>query len=166
MIFDFGAYVIDVDVEKTADYYRNDSITTCDCLACRNFNCLAPNFPQEVRHFLTQLGLDPARPQELSVDYAPTKNTMCYSGFYYLCGTALQFRKIWIQESEKRYRFNDACMMPIHDDFAVCFSEPWFGVVDVDFPKPIVELHFTCILPWVMEEPHHYHTQIGDDENA
>ncbi len=166
MIFDFDTYIIDIDVAKTADYHRNVSRITCDCQACRNFDRIANDFPKEFRQLLEKLGVDPAKPQVLSVDYAPSQQTLAYSGFYYLCGTILQGKEAWIQDEPKHYHFDDTCLLQISDHYAVFFSEPRHGVVDVNFPKPVVELQFVCTLPWVLEEPHHYHLQLGEVDHA
>ena len=165
MIFDIGIYQLDVDIEKTTSYHRNDSRITCDCLGCRNFDRAAASLPQEVRQFLERLGVDPVKPEELSIDYAPTKKTMAYSGFYYLCGTMLKGKEAWIEE-QGIYRLDEQCLIQISDDYAVCFAEPRHGIVDVNFPKPIIELQYICTLPWLMDEPHDYHNQLGDVENA
>lgn len=166
MIFDFGMYVVDIDIEKTANYHRNDSRITCDCLGCRNFDRAVASFPQEVRQFLERLGADPVKPEVLSIDYAPTKKTMAYSGFYYLCGTILKGREAWTKDEQGMHHVDEQRLLQIRDDYAVYFTEPRHGVVDADFPKPIVELQYVCTLPWLMEEPHSYHNQLGDVDNA
>ena len=160
MIFDFGMYVIDIDVEKTAAYHQKDSRITCDCLGCRNFDGAVRKLPLEILGFFEKLGVDPAKPEVLSIDYAPSKETMAYSGFYYLCGTVMKGEDPWKQVGAGAFQLDEKCLLPMGQDFAVYFAAPRHGIVDPDFPKPILELQFICTLPWTMEQLHHYHNQL------
>lgn len=166
MIFDFGMYEIDLDIEKTADYHHNDSRLMCDCLGCRNFKRAVATFPQELSAFLESLGVDPAKPEILSIDYAPSNHTMAYSGFYYLCGTILRGKEIWIQDGPEARHLDEQCRLQVSSDYSAWFTVPFHAVANSDFPQPIVALHFVCTLPWLMQEPHIYHGQLGDVENA
>ena len=166
MILHFGDYVLDVDMEKTRAYHQSDHRITCDCMGCRNFDHAVPRLPHAVHQFFEEIGVDPAKPEVVSIDYAPSKETMAYSGFYYLCGTVLQGKEAWIKDDEKHFHFDETCLLQISDDFAVYFAKPLHGIVNPDFPKPIIELQYICTLPWLMEEPHSYHYQLGDVEHA
>ena len=86
MVFEQGVYVIAHDPEKTRAFYAQASDTLCDCSGCRNFRAAADRFPQALRSFLQQFGIDPAKPAEMSVLYAPAKDELCYNGFYHFCG--------------------------------------------------------------------------------
>ena len=57
---------MDVDVDKTIQYYREHSL--CDCPACRNFYAqVASAFPN-LTAFLSELGADVSRPDETGWD--------------------------------------------------------------------------------------------------
>lgn len=160
MMFDFGKYVIDVDVEKTAAYHKADSRDICDCLGCRNFDRAATELAPEILAFFEKLGVDPAKPESLSIDYAPSKETMAYSGFYYLCGTVIRGENPWKQVGDRCFQLDDQYLLPLGQTFSVCFAAPRYGILDPDFPKPVLELQFICTLPWRMEQLHHYHDQL------
>lgn len=160
MIFDFGMYVIDIDVEKTAAYHQKDSRITCDCLGCRNFDGAVRKLPLEILGFFEKLGVDPAKPEVLSIDYAPSKETMAYSGCYYLCGRMLRGENPWKQVSAGCFQLDERYSLSLGQNFFVWFSEPCHGILDPAFPKPVLEMQFSCILPWRMEQPHSYHNYL------
>lgn len=166
MILNFEDYVLDVDIEKTRAYHKSDERITCNCPGCRNFNRAVPEFPHAVHQLFEEIGADPAKPEVLSLDYAPSKETMAYSGFYYLCGTVLSGPEPWREVAANHFQIDEQCLLHISDDFDVCFSTPRHGIANPDFPKPIVELQFFCTLPWLLEEPHIYQDQLGDVENT
>ncbi len=60
MIFTFGQYKIDVDVEKTKEFYSNAKTvsTGCSCDGCLNFEKAVGKLPKEVRTFFADLGID------------------------------------------------------------------------------------------------------------
>ena len=86
MVFEQGVYVIEHEPEKTRAFYAQASDTLCDCSGCRNFRGAISQMPQKLRAFLEQFGIDPAKPAEMSVLYAPAKDELCYNGFYHFCG--------------------------------------------------------------------------------
>lgn len=157
MVFNFEKYVIDIDTEKTEAYYRTENRITCDCLGCRNFDRVATELPPEVLAFFEKLGVDPVKPEVLSIDYAPSKETMAYSGFYYLCGVVIRGENPWKQVGDGCFQLDDQYTLPIGRDFFVWFAAPRHGILDPDFPKPVMEMSFSCIFPWRMEQPHGYH---------
>ena len=55
VIFSNQGCTIDVDGEKTREYYR--SISLCDCLTCRNFYAQAQNALPELKEFLGRYGV-------------------------------------------------------------------------------------------------------------
>lgn len=57
-------YVLDVDVEATRDYYKEHSL--CDCGYCRNFYQQANERLPKLCAFLSELGADVSRPDEMS----------------------------------------------------------------------------------------------------
>jgi len=75
-------YIFSVDIERTQAYYRTHSL--CDCACCRNFYALAKiSFP-ELDTFLSQFGVDIARPDEIGcveeenqIDYTFVAYTVC-----------------------------------------------------------------------------------------
>ena len=58
--------IMDVDVEKTIEYYRDHSL--CDCPACQNFYAQAATALPKLNEFLSELGVDISRPDETGWD--------------------------------------------------------------------------------------------------
>ena len=55
--------ILDIDFETTVQYYREHSL--CDCSECRNFYAQAREKFPKLSVFLTELGVDPQRPDEI-----------------------------------------------------------------------------------------------------
>ena len=53
MVFQFGNSVVDLDIEKTGDFYRSSRIITdvCSCEDCRNFVVGAEKLNGEISEF-------------------------------------------------------------------------------------------------------------------
>ncbi len=70
MIFEFGRYKVDVDVEKTKHFYENAQTVSkgCSCDGCQNFEQAAVILPQSVRRFFTNLGVDVRKVSEFSAN--------------------------------------------------------------------------------------------------
>ena len=60
MIFQFGEYKIDVDVEKTRQFYDRAKTVSegCQCDGCLNFERAVDKLPQNIRDFFSALGVD------------------------------------------------------------------------------------------------------------
>ena len=63
MIIKKEDYVMDVDIEQTKGYYTSNLL--CDCPSCRNYYTQVKNNFRLLNHFLLELGVDIARPDEL-----------------------------------------------------------------------------------------------------
>ena len=77
-------YVFSVDTEKTKKYYEIH--TLCNCAYCRNFYAQAKDKFPKLSAFLSEFGVDIAKPDEtLSVE---TDNAIDYISIdYTVCGT-------------------------------------------------------------------------------
>ena len=61
MLFRFGNFSIDVDVERTRKYYAESSRTLtegCDCILCQNFRAAYESLDTEIKRFFDNLGVD------------------------------------------------------------------------------------------------------------
>jgi hypothetical protein len=154
MVFEQGVYVIAHDPEKTRAFYAQASDTLCDCSGCRNFRGAISQMPQKLRAFLEQFGIDPAKPAEMSVLYAPAKDELCYNGFYHFCGEIREGRDAYIQTGEKSFELDQRYILALDDDSV------WFRsdcqLLDPDFPHHAVQAEVVFCLPWVLEEENDY----------
>lgn len=156
MIFDIGIYQLDVDVEKTAAFYRADGDITCDCAGCRNYAKAVAELPASVAQFFHQFGIDPAKPIEVSATPAVCEDFVYYSGFYYICGTYQENKEHRTPDAEKEAQFNQPSWMDLDDDRSVYFIKPRWGVLDNNFPTPVIQMEIGFTLPWVLDEPNPY----------
>ena len=71
MIFNFNDYVLDVDVEKTREFYNSDDcpVTSlgCVCDGCRNYDKAIMTASASVLDFLREFGIDPKKPGEVFI---------------------------------------------------------------------------------------------------
>ena len=88
MIFQLGRYTIDVDVEKTKDFYASAvaSNEICSCPCCQHFPNAIMSCSTIIVDFLNNLGIDPRKPGEVFGD-----KYNC-SGWYHIVGTLLNGR--------------------------------------------------------------------------
>lgn len=83
MIFQFGEYKIDVDVEKTRQFYDRAKTVSegCQCDGCLNFERAVDKLPQNIRDFFSALGVDMKKICECYVYCAKDENTLYYGAF-------------------------------------------------------------------------------------
>ena len=140
-----GPYRLEVDAAATRAYYaaHNEPWITCDCAGCRNFAEAVKSLPETVRDLFRQLGLDPAKVQELCY-YTGTERTIAGDCWYHLVGRVLKGAP---QPGEYPY--------DLAEGFSVGFKNPC-DLLPEDFPRPCCQMNFGFVLPWVLEEPNPY----------
>lgn len=155
MIFEFGSYRMDVDVERTRRWYEAAPTVSqcCDCDGCVNYERAADLFPESVKSFFAALGSDMKKPCEVYVNCANRDGTrLWYGGWWHLCGKLLsaQEEKWSVAEGEPfgpggfRVWFREEC---------VCLPE--------DFPQSAFELELDADIPWVLEKENTYERDRG-----
>ena len=91
MIFQFGRYTLDVDVEKTKAFYdSNRSVATdeaCSCARCQLFPHAVMSSSDAILEFLRRLGVDPRKPGEVFGYSDDETDRHQYSGWYHIVGT-------------------------------------------------------------------------------
>lgn len=78
MIFQFGEYKIDVDVENTRQFYDRAKTVSegCQCDGCLNFERAVDKLPQNIRDFFSALGVDMKKSANV-MSIAPKTKTRC-----------------------------------------------------------------------------------------
>lgn len=160
MIFEFGEYKLDIDVDRTHRFYETyetvDDSLGCNCAGCRNFRIVYSSIPDTVQGFFRQLGVDIGKPTELTAYNSSDGNLTFYDGFYHICGTILAGKDPWLQVGEGVYQLNEEYTLNLTNDFLVFFTEKC-ALVDPDFPTPVIQMEVRCNLPWGLDEPNPYH---------
>ena len=144
MIFRFGRYTLDVDVEKTKAFYNSNlSVTTsesCSCDRCQRFPAAIMASSSDILSFLYSLGIDPRKAGEV-YGYLDEEH---YSGWYHIVGRLLDGRI-----SGKVCDADNAFIPDEKSEFMVWFGDDRekMGWIEKGFPEPIVEMDFEAVLP-------------------
>lgn len=160
MIFEYGVYKLDVDVDRTRQFYEAAENILCDCAGCRNF-AKAQRLISGVAHpFFQQFGIDFGKPIEMSAINSADGNMTLYDGFYYICGTILAGKNPWQQAGENMRQLDAQYVLKPDDNLQLYFTEEQF-LIDTDFPAPVVQMNVNCSIPWVLQEANPYHDPIA-----
>jgi len=138
-------WILKVDDVKTKEYY--DGITVeegCNCDYCKNYIKNCENFSQEVLNFYKMLGIDPQKEGEFMEYYKPATNEHLYMGFYHLVGEIVQKPRDGIG------KWDDLNIIKV-DNVKFTFTDA-LDLVPKNFPKPVIQLEFEVMLPWLLEE--------------
>lgn len=157
MIFEFGKFKVDIDVEKTKQFYENAEKVSksCSCDGCQNFEQAVEILPQSVNGFFANLGIDIRKVCECYVNCTNTNETLLYGGFCHACGTLLNGKSAWKKSSETSSYWNDEVTFTISDDFYVSFKND-VALLETDFPLPVIQLEFSANIPWVLDKKNTY----------
>lgn len=155
MIFDIGIYQLDIDAEKTKLFYTNADGIGCDCDGCRNYAQAVKSLPSPVLQFFHQFGIDPEKPAEVYANYAPSKDTVHYGGFYHVCGTILAGTEPWVYVDPNCYHLDDQYQIQLSNDHSVYITQQ-IHLLENGFPQPVIQIEIVFIMPWVLNEPNPY----------
>lgn len=139
-----GNWVLDIDAEKTKKYY--DSITVeegCNCAYCRNYIKNCKSFSKEVLDFYAVLGIDPQKEGEF-MEFETDTDKHLYMGFYHLVGEIVE------KPDVNSSKWDDVNIVEINN-VEFTFTDE-LDLVPDDFPRPVIQLEFEVMLPWVLEE--------------
>lgn len=89
MTYEFGKYKVEIDIEKTRDFYEQaENITgACTCDGCVNFEQATGVFPFEVRKFFSNIGVDIRKAAEIIPYTSENNGSTNGNTFYYPLGT-------------------------------------------------------------------------------
>ena len=158
MIFEFGKYILDVDVEKTRDFYnRVEKITDgCDCAGCRNYEKWAISTDNKIKHVFYQMGAQIEKATEVYVNWVNKDESVFYGGFYHLCGKILQGCQVWDEINEKHCVLNEDVFLELGDNYRVAFTEDIL-LIEENFPMPVIQIEILANIPWVLSEECDYY---------
>lgn len=163
--FELGQYKVDIDVDRTRDFYEQASVISegCTCAGCLNFESAVNTLPLEVRDFFTKIGVDLQKACEVYVNCGNDDGTLSYGGFLHICGTLCEGESAWIKKSETLSYLNEEMMFRVTDSFRISVQESCSRLED-DFPEPALQVEISADIPWVLEEnnPYLFLGQISD----
>jgi hypothetical protein len=157
MIFEFGQYQIDIDVDRTKSFYENAPLVSegCSCSGCRNYEKAIMTLPAKVIGFFSNLGVDMRKVSEVYVNCNNHDGSLFYGGFYHLCGTLLAGKSAWVPNGPTISHWEEAQVFRVLNDFHVSFQREC-SLLEDDFPRPALQLEISANIPWVLLEENKY----------
>lgn len=157
MIFEFGKYKVDIDVEKTKQFYEKAETVDegCSCDGCQNFSQAVDCVLPAVKNIFANLGIDMRKVRECYVNCTNQDGTLLYGGFCHLCGNLISGESAWIKCRKAYSHWDEAETFAISDDFHVSFQNE-VAMLETDFPLPVIQLEFSVNMPWVLEKESSY----------
>ena len=165
MIFRFGNYTLDVDVERTRAFYERDDVKTtseqCVCQGCQNYDGAILTASATVLDFLRSMGIDPRKPAEVFnvTGMQEADGTIWYNGWFHVCGTLVESPETvneTMHENGSRslsYRW-ELGYRPDPDYPFVLLPTREISLLPEGFPAPALELEMDTRLPWVLSAPY------------
>ena len=127
---------MDIDVEKTKEYYKTHSL--CDCPSCRNYYAQVKDRFPLLDKFLLELGVSIDRPDEMGCVELQNEIQYLFAS-YTVCGKILELDKYKIDLNDGGLFLN----IVIGDYFVPNEQKTDYFVVAV----------YNIVLPWVLNEP-------------
>ncbi len=145
----FRECVFKANVEENERYYLNNQL--CDCLACKNYYVAINKSHPKLAGFLKELGVNAARPDELSwYDESFSQHTVLYEAMYSVKGCLLKGNIS--QLGSDKINIDNADIHLGECDFPNNRSTICFGI------------RVTVVLNWEQEEP--YDDWFGTDKKG
>ena len=157
MLFTFGTYTLDIDVERTRAFYARPDIEItsekCSCAGCQNYDKAILEAPAAVLSFFESLGIDPRKPAEVFdvMGGLDENGKVYYNGFYHVCGTRLQGENAWVATANGGQHLDMNRMYVIDSSFKVSFEESVL-MLHKEFPTPVLQIEIDAHLSWVLPE--------------
>lgn len=150
MIFDFGTFSIDVDVEKTRKYYAESNRTLtegCDCILCRNFLAAYESLDASIRNFFDSLGVDIRKAGDMTTMHGDKeRNILYYQGICHICGRIVDGG---VEKSYEKWHWEQTPEREVMPNLKVFFKTDC-ALVEQSFPRPVLQLEVDMEVPWVM----------------
>ncbi len=152
MFFEFGEFRVDVDVERTREFYKNHGKTvveSCGCNSCRNYSKAIENASDKVKSFFDSLGLDLQKAAEAI--YYPTdeKGVADYSVIFHLVGTMDDSADMYLSDEASKIMYIGS-IYELEENIKVGFTTNII-IRPKDFPNPCIQLELIARLPWVID---------------
>jgi len=163
MIFTFDKNIIDIDIEKTKEFYEyaKEITAKCTCDGCCNYIKAVDLFPKAVHDFFDAINVDIRKAAEI-IPYCSEHNgkSILYGGFYHICGRLLFNSNVWIPTNEKQindftYRMNQDVMYVIQEGYAIGFCDK-YSLLEESFPMPAIQMEIEFHAPWVLDKENDY----------
>ena len=158
MIIEISNHKLDVDLDKTKEFYTTAPLVSesCSCNGCHNFEKAVDALPTEVIDFFSQLGIDMKKMCEVYASHENADGTLSYGGFTHICGKIIEGDSAWVEASPNSSYWESEKAIHITNNFQVTFKEECYLLED-NFPRPSFQLELQADIPWVLPEEHDYY---------
>jgi hypothetical protein len=153
MLFEFGTYVVDIDVDKTRTFYlhAHDLTDDCTCQGCRNYVAWAKSLSAEPKYILKRMGVILEKTPEVFVNCPNDDGSLFYGGFYHLCGRIVacteEQKNLW----HKGHGFDSDEFVSLTENFRIAFSENK-DLLEEGFPTPVIPMEIFANIPFLLPE--------------
>ncbi|MDR7239148.1 hypothetical protein [Neobacillus drentensis] len=141
-----GSRVIEIDVKRTKEFYKNYQLITedCGCDYCSNYLLACDTFPKDIMNIFNLLGIDPRKEGEVYECLENEDGTHLYGGFYHIVGRIIDGPDLWIP-TEEGEEFSSLG----HNEIETEFNKD-LALVPDDFPRPVIQFEFQMNVPWLL----------------
>lgn len=160
MLFHFGQFEINTDVDKNRAIYKELPLISdnCQCTGCINYQKAIVTSPKEVISFFKALGMNIQKPSEMSV-YCSEENgkKLFYGGFYHLTGKIIAGKSAWrsLEDGTDSLWWDISRTHALTEDFRISFQSNC-SLVEREFTVPTIQMEVEFHVPWVLEEENQY----------
>lgn len=148
-IVELAGWQIEVDQDLNRGFYSEFFPYVCDCTHCTNWRALGGDaLPAEVLSFLTALGVDVSKPEEVYEMGPDIDGRRLYGGWYYMSGRILRGVPL-------RPRIpGEMPTARLANGFQFLLQPGLDGPTpEVNLPPPHLTLWFAWAVPWTLASP-------------
>lgn len=144
-----GAWVIEVDMDKTLDFYTDYHLITedCTCDYCANYVLACTDFPSMYKGVFDSLGIDPRKEGEISHYMEKDNGTHLYGVFYHIVGRIIKGPQLWVP-TQKGSEVSSPHFATYHG-IELGFSEDLM-LLPEGFPEPAIQFEMEVTIPWLL----------------
>lgn len=162
MLYKFGEQLIDINVEKTRKFYKTAKTITqgCNCDGCCNYEEATAYFPNEVKTFFENIGVDLKKAAEIIAWVSENdKKDVYYGGFYHVCGRIISEDNLWKSElvdtDTTVCHLDEDEMFMITENYRIGFCNG-SSLLEEGFPLPAIQIEILFTCPWVISKENRY----------
>ena len=154
MIFEFGKFRVDVDVEATREFYQKHGKTVledCGCASCRNYYRAITKVPDKVKSFFDTLGIDPQKSPEATWFHTDEKGVAIYLILFHVVGTMVNEVELYRPVGDTgAFEPIPENYYKLEEGFNVGFMSKIY-LLEEKFPKPCIQVEIDARLPWILD---------------
>lgn len=153
MLFEFGNFHVDIDVERTREFYQNHGKSveeSCGCNRCRNYSKAIENVSDKIKSFFDLLGIDPQKSPEATWWMTNENGIAYYTVVFHVVGTIMDSVDIYKPDGAGGLVSIPESLYEIDEGFKVGFTSENI-LLEKEFPKPCIQLEMDAHLPWVLD---------------